>query len=46
MTDCIFSLEQSLRDALGEHLKTQVILAPYTTLQIGSSNRTGDTCSE
>ncbi|MBZ0256153.1 UDP-N-acetylmuramate dehydrogenase [bacterium] len=35
MTNCISTIEQSLRDALGEGLKTQVALAPYTTLQIG-----------
>lgn len=35
MTDCISTIEQSLRDALGDSLETQVALAPYTTLQIG-----------
>ncbi|MDP8242832.1 MAG: UDP-N-acetylmuramate dehydrogenase [Candidatus Hinthialibacter antarcticus] len=35
MTDCVSSIEQTLRDALGDGLRTQVPLAPYTTLQIG-----------
>lgn len=35
MTDCISTIEQTLRDALGKCLNTQIPLAPYTTLQIG-----------
>ncbi len=39
MTNSITSVEQSLRDILGDGLKTQVPLASYTTLQIGGPAR-------